>query len=82
MGFFSDTVEKSHSFCLLDFNLFWGVCVGNLLFLAVVSHFGAKLHRPRLIAAGCFLMAVGAFLTGLTHFFMGRYRSNLNEKLL
>uniref|UniRef100_A0A3Q0T6D9 Solute carrier organic anion transporter family member n=1 Tax=Amphilophus citrinellus TaxID=61819 RepID=A0A3Q0T6D9_AMPCI len=48
--------------------------MGNLLFLAVVSYFGAKLHRPRLIAAGCFLMAVGAFLTGLTHFFMGRYK--------
>uniref|UniRef100_UPI0037E76F1F solute carrier organic anion transporter family member 1C1-like n=1 Tax=Semicossyphus pulcher TaxID=241346 RepID=UPI0037E76F1F len=48
--------------------------MGNLLFLAVVSHFGAKLHRPRLIAAGCFIMAVGAFLTGLTHFFMGRYK--------
>ncbi|KAM7378045.1 hypothetical protein PAMA_013105 [Pampus argenteus] len=47
--------------------------MGNLLFLAVVSHFGAKLHRPRFIAVGCFLMAVGAFLTGLTHFFMGRY---------
>ncbi|KAK2858862.1 hypothetical protein Q5P01_003482 [Channa striata] len=47
--------------------------MGNLLFLAVVSHFGAKLHRPRLIALGCFLMAVGAFLTGLTHFFMGLY---------
>uniref|UniRef100_A0A3Q2X3E1 Solute carrier organic anion transporter family member n=1 Tax=Haplochromis burtoni TaxID=8153 RepID=A0A3Q2X3E1_HAPBU len=51
--------------------------MGNLLFLAVVSHFGAKLHRPRLIAAGCFLMAVGAFLTGLTHFFMGRYRGSM-----
>uniref|UniRef100_A0AAQ4P2C7 Solute carrier organic anion transporter family member n=1 Tax=Gasterosteus aculeatus aculeatus TaxID=481459 RepID=A0AAQ4P2C7_GASAC len=38
--------------------------MGNLLFLAVVSHFGAKLHRPKLIAIGCFLMAVGAFLTG------------------
>ncbi|XP_068442645.1 solute carrier organic anion transporter family member 1C1-like isoform X2 [Clinocottus analis] len=50
--------------------------VGNLLFLAVVSHFGAKLHRPRLIAVGCFLMAVGAFLTGLTHFFMGSYKYN------
>uniref|UniRef100_A0A3Q3L5A9 Solute carrier organic anion transporter family member n=1 Tax=Mastacembelus armatus TaxID=205130 RepID=A0A3Q3L5A9_9TELE len=48
--------------------------MGNLLFLAVVSHFGAKLHRPRLIAVGCFLMAVGAFLTGLTHFFMGCYK--------
>uniref|UniRef100_A0A665X7Y1 Solute carrier organic anion transporter family member n=1 Tax=Echeneis naucrates TaxID=173247 RepID=A0A665X7Y1_ECHNA len=38
--------------------------MGNLLFLAVVSHFGAKLHRPRLIAMGCFLMGMGAFLTG------------------
>uniref|UniRef100_A0A674E8Q7 Solute carrier organic anion transporter family member n=1 Tax=Salmo trutta TaxID=8032 RepID=A0A674E8Q7_SALTR len=47
--------------------------MGNLLFLAVVSHFGAKLHRPKLIAVGCFLMAVGSFLTGLPHFFMGRY---------
>uniref|UniRef100_A0A6Q2YNT4 Solute carrier organic anion transporter family member n=1 Tax=Esox lucius TaxID=8010 RepID=A0A6Q2YNT4_ESOLU len=46
--------------------------MGNLLFLAVVSHFGAKLHRPRLIAMGCFLMALGSFLTGLPHFFMGR----------
>ncbi|XP_064816017.1 solute carrier organic anion transporter family member 1B1-like [Oncorhynchus masou masou] len=46
--------------------------MGNLLFLAVVSHLGAKLHRPRLIAMGCFLMAVGSFLTGLPHFFMGR----------
>ncbi|XP_036066182.1 solute carrier organic anion transporter family member 1C1 isoform X1 [Oryzias melastigma] len=50
--------------------------MGNLLFLAVVSHFGAQLHRPRLIAVGCFLMSVGALLTGLTHFFMGRYRYN------
>ncbi|KAF3705004.1 Solute carrier organic anion transporter family member 1C1 [Channa argus] len=59
-------------FCPLLF-CFTFLEVGNLLFLAVVSHFGAKLHRPRLIAVGCFLMAVGAFLTGLTHFFMGRY---------
>uniref|UniRef100_A0A1A8BKI0 Solute carrier organic anion transporter family member n=2 Tax=Nothobranchius kadleci TaxID=1051664 RepID=A0A1A8BKI0_NOTKA len=50
--------------------------MGNLLFLAVVSHFGAQLHRPRLIAAGCLLMAVGALFTGLTHFFMGRYEYN------
>ncbi|KAJ8006894.1 hypothetical protein DPEC_G00111950 [Dallia pectoralis] len=47
--------------------------MGNLLFLAVVSHFGAKLHRPRLIAIGCSLMALGSFLTGLPHFFMGPY---------
>ncbi|XP_037099221.1 solute carrier organic anion transporter family member 1C1-like [Syngnathus acus] len=48
--------------------------MGNLLFLAVVSHYGAKMHRPRLIAGGSVLMAVGALLTGLTHFFMGPYK--------
>uniref|UniRef100_A0A3Q2ZYW6 Solute carrier organic anion transporter family member n=1 Tax=Kryptolebias marmoratus TaxID=37003 RepID=A0A3Q2ZYW6_KRYMA len=48
--------------------------MGNLLFLALVSHFGAQLHRPKLIAAGCLLMAAGALLTGSTHFFMGRYK--------
>ncbi|XP_067284629.1 solute carrier organic anion transporter family member 1C1 [Pseudorasbora parva] len=48
--------------------------MGNLLFLAVVSHFGARLHRPRLIGMGCFLMAIGSALTGLPHFFMGRYK--------
>uniref|UniRef100_A0A3Q2G8P5 Solute carrier organic anion transporter family member n=1 Tax=Cyprinodon variegatus TaxID=28743 RepID=A0A3Q2G8P5_CYPVA len=37
--------------------------MGNLLFLAMVSHFGAQLHRPRFIAAGCLLMAIGALLT-------------------
>lgn len=46
--------------------------VGNLLFLAVVSHFGARLHRPRLIGMGCFIMAIGSAVTGLPHFFMGR----------
>uniref|UniRef100_A0A672HMS2 Solute carrier organic anion transporter family, member 1E1 n=1 Tax=Salarias fasciatus TaxID=181472 RepID=A0A672HMS2_SALFA len=55
--------------------------MGNLLFLAAVSHFGAKLHRPRLIAVGCFLMAVGAFLTGLTHFFMGRHQTSVTFAL-
>ncbi|KAK7130267.1 hypothetical protein R3I93_019791 [Phoxinus phoxinus] len=48
--------------------------MGNLLFLAAVSHFGARLHRPRLIGMGCFLMAIGSALTGLPHFFMGRYK--------
>ncbi|TRY58393.1 hypothetical protein DNTS_018481 [Danionella cerebrum] len=51
-----------------------GFEMGNLLFLAVVSHFGARLHRPRLIGIGCFLMAVGSALTGLPHIFMGRYK--------
>ncbi|XP_077565697.1 solute carrier organic anion transporter family member 1C1 [Stigmatopora nigra] len=51
-----------------------GFEMGNLLFLAVVSHFGAKMNRPRLIAWGSVLMAAGALLTGMTHFFMGPYK--------
>ncbi|XP_075198491.1 solute carrier organic anion transporter family member 1B3-like [Anomaloglossus baeobatrachus] len=47
---------------------------GNLLVIAFVSYFGAKFHRPRIIAAGCFLMALGSFLTALPHFFMGPYK--------
>ncbi|XP_066446833.1 solute carrier organic anion transporter family member 1C1-like isoform X1 [Eleutherodactylus coqui] len=46
---------------------------GNLLVIAFVSYFGATLHRPRIIAAGCFLMALGSFLTVMPHFFMGPY---------
>ncbi|XP_046730375.1 solute carrier organic anion transporter family member 1C1-like [Silurus meridionalis] len=48
--------------------------MGNLLFLAFVSYYGAKLHRPKLIGCGCFLMSLGCVITGLPHFFMGRYR--------
>jgi len=44
---------------------------GNLLVIAFVSYFGAKLHRPKVIAAGCFTMALGSVLTALPHFFMG-----------
>uniref|UniRef100_A0A3P8SSP9 Solute carrier organic anion transporter family member n=1 Tax=Amphiprion percula TaxID=161767 RepID=A0A3P8SSP9_AMPPE len=75
--FYNRTTHFSEFISLFFPPTLLGCCfleVGNLLFLAVVSHFGAKLHRPRLIAVGCFLMAVGAFLTGLTHFFMGRYK--------
>lgn len=48
--------------------------VGNLLVIAFVSYFGAKLHRPRLIGAGCLIMALGAFCTALPHFFQGPYQ--------
>ncbi|XP_053317997.1 solute carrier organic anion transporter family member 1B3-like [Spea bombifrons] len=47
---------------------------GNLLMIAVVSYFGAKLHRPRIIAGGCLIMSVGSFLTATPHFFMGQYK--------
>ncbi|KAJ8392305.1 hypothetical protein AAFF_G00076690 [Aldrovandia affinis] len=47
--------------------------IGNLLVIAFVSYFGAKLHRPRLIGAGCLLMAAGSFITALPHLFQGLY---------
>ncbi|XP_077401235.1 solute carrier organic anion transporter family, member 1D1 [Vanacampus margaritifer] len=48
--------------------------MGNLLVIAFVSYFGAKLHRPRLIAIGCLIMAVGSFLISLPHFLQGLYK--------
>uniref|UniRef100_A0A668A1N4 Solute carrier organic anion transporter family member n=1 Tax=Myripristis murdjan TaxID=586833 RepID=A0A668A1N4_9TELE len=48
--------------------------IGNLLVIAFVSYFGAKLHRPRLIGAGCLIMAAGSLCTALPHFFQGQYK--------
>ncbi|XP_067861426.1 solute carrier organic anion transporter family member 1C1-like [Heptranchias perlo] len=47
--------------------------IGNLFVIAFVSYFGAKLHRPKLIAIGSLVMALGTILVALPHFFMGRY---------
>uniref|UniRef100_A0A8C6KQL7 Solute carrier organic anion transporter family member n=1 Tax=Nothobranchius furzeri TaxID=105023 RepID=A0A8C6KQL7_NOTFU len=48
--------------------------MGNLLVIAFVSYFGAKLHRPRLIGIGCLIMAIGSFLIAMPHFFQGPYK--------
>ncbi|KAL7827720.1 hypothetical protein AOLI_G00308720 [Acnodon oligacanthus] len=48
--------------------------IGNLLVIAFVSYFGAKLHRPKIIAVGCLLMSLGTFLIALPHFISGRYK--------
>lgn len=48
--------------------------MGNLLVIAFVSYFGAKLHRPRLIAIGCLFMTVGTYLIALPHFLQGLYK--------
>ncbi|KAM6962382.1 solute carrier organic anion transporter family, member 1D1 isoform 2-T2 [Tautogolabrus adspersus] len=48
--------------------------MGNLLVVAFVSYFGAKLHRPRLIGIGCLIMTVGSYLIALPHFFQGHYK--------
>ncbi|AWP08223.1 putative solute carrier organic anion transporter family member 1C1-like [Scophthalmus maximus] len=59
--------------------------VGNLLVIAFVSYFGAKLHRPKIIAVGCILMSFGTFLIAMPHFLIGRYnietsvRSSVNS---
>ncbi|KAK5599841.1 hypothetical protein CRENBAI_014820 [Crenichthys baileyi] len=47
--------------------------IGNLLVIAFVSYFGAKLHRPKIIALGCLLMSFGTFIIALPHFIIGRY---------
>nr|XP_033815540.1 solute carrier organic anion transporter family member 1A2 isoform X3 [Geotrypetes seraphini] len=48
--------------------------IGNLLVIAFVSYFGAKLHRPRIITTGCCIMGLGCCIMGLPHFLMGRYQ--------
>ncbi|XP_029027072.1 solute carrier organic anion transporter family member 1C1-like [Betta splendens] len=47
--------------------------IGNLLVIAFVSYFGAKLHRPKIIGVGCVLMSIGTFIIALPHFITGRY---------
>ncbi|KAG8438528.1 hypothetical protein GDO86_004916 [Hymenochirus boettgeri] len=47
--------------------------IGNLLVITLVSYFGAKLHRPKIIGTGCLIMAAGTVLIAMPHFFMGRY---------
>ncbi|XP_030630849.1 solute carrier organic anion transporter family member 1C1-like [Chanos chanos] len=48
--------------------------IGNLLVIAFVSYFGAKLHRPKIISIGCLLMSLGTFLIAMPHFIIGRYK--------
>uniref|UniRef100_A0AAY4BDQ8 Solute carrier organic anion transporter family member n=1 Tax=Denticeps clupeoides TaxID=299321 RepID=A0AAY4BDQ8_9TELE len=48
--------------------------MGNLLVITVISYFGAKYHRPKIIGAGGLLMAIGTFLMALPHFLMGPYK--------
>nr|XP_020666995.1 solute carrier organic anion transporter family member 1C1-like [Pogona vitticeps] len=47
--------------------------LGNLLVMILVSYLGPKIHRPKVIGIGCFIMSVGAFVSVVPHFIMGRY---------
>uniref|UniRef100_A0A8D0XDH3 Solute carrier organic anion transporter family member n=2 Tax=Sus scrofa TaxID=9823 RepID=A0A8D0XDH3_PIG len=48
--------------------------IGNLLVITFVSYFGAKLHRPKIIGAGCLIMGVGTLLIAMPQFFMETYK--------
>ncbi|KAK7130266.1 hypothetical protein R3I93_019790 [Phoxinus phoxinus] len=48
--------------------------MGNLLVITVVSYFGAKFHRPKIIGAGVLLMGIGTLVMALPHFIMDRYK--------
>ncbi|XP_062051501.1 solute carrier organic anion transporter family member 1C1 [Lepus europaeus] len=48
--------------------------IGNLLVITFVSYFGAKLHRPKIIGAGCLIMGVGTLFIAMPQFFMEQYR--------
>ncbi|XP_008584350.1 PREDICTED: solute carrier organic anion transporter family member 1B3-like [Galeopterus variegatus] len=51
-----------------------GFEIGNLFVIVFVSYYGSKLHRPKIIGIGSFIMGIGSILTALPHFFMGYYR--------
>uniref|UniRef100_A0A8D2Q5K3 Solute carrier organic anion transporter family member n=1 Tax=Varanus komodoensis TaxID=61221 RepID=A0A8D2Q5K3_VARKO len=46
--------------------------IGNLLVIILVSYLGPKVHRPKVIAAGCLVMSLGSFVMVVPHFIMGR----------
>ncbi|KAL8222294.1 UNVERIFIED_CONTAM: hypothetical protein K2H54_075389 [Gekko kuhli] len=45
--------------------------IGNLMVLILVSYLGSRVHRPKVIAVGCLIMATGAFISVAPHFIMG-----------
>ncbi|XP_055663675.1 solute carrier organic anion transporter family member 1C1-like isoform X3 [Falco peregrinus] len=47
--------------------------IGNLMVMVLVSYLGPRVHRPKVIAVGCLIMSLGAFLSVLPQFLMGRY---------
>lgn len=63
--------KRSETYLMKTFGGF--IPAGNLLVIAFVSYFGAKLHRPKIIAMGCVLMSIGTFIIALPHFIIGRW---------
>ncbi|GAB1291398.1 Solute carrier organic anion transporter family member 1C1 [Apodemus speciosus] len=54
--------------------------IGNLLVITFVSYFGAKLHRPKIIGAGCLVMGFGTMLIAVPQFFMEKYSYEKYER--
>ncbi|XP_074682459.1 solute carrier organic anion transporter family member 1C1-like [Strix aluco] len=46
--------------------------IGNLMVMVLVSYLGPRVHRPKVIAVGCLIMSLGAFLSVMPQFLMGR----------
>ncbi|XP_032886801.1 solute carrier organic anion transporter family member 2B1-like [Amblyraja radiata] len=47
--------------------------VTNTILVLFVSYFGMKVHRPRVVSLGGFLVAMAGFLTTVPHFIKGPY---------
>ncbi|XP_035304859.1 solute carrier organic anion transporter family member 1B3 [Cricetulus griseus] len=58
-----------------------GFEIGNLMVIIFVSYFGSKLHRPKLVGIGCFIMGLGSIMTAMPHFFMGYYRFSSEDDI-
>lgn len=46
--------------------------IGNLMVMVLVSYLGPRVHRPKIIAVGCLIMSVGAFVSVMPQFLTGR----------
>ncbi|XP_069043373.1 solute carrier organic anion transporter family member 3A1-like [Lepisosteus oculatus] len=68
------TLEKRFSLRTTELGLIAsGFEIGNLLVILLVSYFGGKGHRPRLIGCGGIVMALGSLLCALPEFVSHQY---------
>lgn len=63
--------KKNHIF-LINLLSLLPLDAGNLLVMVLVSYLGPRVHRPKVIGVGCLIMSLGAFLSVMPQFLMGR----------
>ncbi|XP_035659224.1 solute carrier organic anion transporter family member 5A1-like [Branchiostoma floridae] len=56
-----------------------GYEIGSLIAVSFVSYFGGKSHRPKIIAWGSIVTAIGSFICALPHFMSAQYRVTLTH---